>query len=279
MPKGSQIRNRLEATPRVRRGYFECRYGQLHVYNAIPPGGGFEERTPLLCLHAAPLSGRTFEPFLAVAGKDRSVFAPDLPGFGDSDPPAERPSVADHAAAMGDFLDSMRLRRVDILGRGFGGLVALELALARAPQIRRMALMSLLLPSETEPGAVRPPASAAALETASSRVQRECARALDLYGASAPSEVLAAAVADGLRSGAQADWAGAAERDYPLRARLARLSLPVLVLRCQDESRESAARVREALPRARLLEFPAHGAALFETAPATANEALGGFFD
>ena len=24
--------------PRVRRGYFECRYGQLHVHNAIPAG-------------------------------------------------------------------------------------------------------------------------------------------------------------------------------------------------------------------------------------------------
>ena len=44
----------------MRRGYFECRYGQLHVHNAIPPGGGFEEGTALLCLHQSAASGRVF---------------------------------------------------------------------------------------------------------------------------------------------------------------------------------------------------------------------------
>src|SRR6185437_9827573 len=87
MPKASPSRP-AASPPRVRRGYFECRYGQLHVHNSIPSGGGFEEGTPLLCLHPSPLSGRAFGRFLAFAGAKRSVFAPDLPGFGDSDPPA-----------------------------------------------------------------------------------------------------------------------------------------------------------------------------------------------
>src|SRR5438552_8146015 len=88
----------VAAQARVRRGYFECRYGQLHVHNSIPPGGGFEEGIPLLCIHKLPLSGRVFERFLAIAGQDRSVYAPDLPGFGDSDPPATCPTIADYAA-------------------------------------------------------------------------------------------------------------------------------------------------------------------------------------
>ena len=50
------------APARVRRGYFECRYGQLHVHHAMPPGGGFEEGTPLLCVHDCPGSGRAFAP-------------------------------------------------------------------------------------------------------------------------------------------------------------------------------------------------------------------------
>src|SRR4051794_21687809 len=41
------------AHPRLRRAYFECRYGQLHVHNAIPAGGGFDEKTTLVCLHAS----------------------------------------------------------------------------------------------------------------------------------------------------------------------------------------------------------------------------------
>ena len=86
--------------PRVRRGYFESRYGQLHVHNAIPPGGGFDEGTSLLCLHATPRSGSSMLPLLALMGMDRSVYAPDLPGYGNSDPPPARPAIADYASAV-----------------------------------------------------------------------------------------------------------------------------------------------------------------------------------
>ena len=41
-------------------------------------------------------------------------------------------SVAAYADAIGDFLDSMRFRQVDLLGAGAGAAVAVELAAARA---------------------------------------------------------------------------------------------------------------------------------------------------
>jgi len=136
---------RPESEPRVRRGYFECRYGQLHVHNAIPPGGGFEEGTPLICLHAADSSGRAFQGLLALLGRDRSVYAPDLPGCGESDAPSRPASAAEYAAAVGDFLDTMRLRRVDVLGQGAGAVLATELALTRAAQLRHVVLVSVPL--------------------------------------------------------------------------------------------------------------------------------------
>ena len=145
--------------PRVRRGYFECRYGQLHVHNSIPSGGGFEEGTPLLCLHSIPHSGRVFVPFLAVFGAGRSVFAPDLPGFGNSDPPPSRAGVAEHAAAIGDFLDAMRLRQIDLLGHRFGALVAAELAATRPTQVKRLVMASP--PYAAETGGPPPTASGA----------------------------------------------------------------------------------------------------------------------
>src|SRR5215469_16355506 len=85
MAKGTVTNRAASVEPRVRRGYFECRCGQLHVHNAIPPGGGFEEGTPLLCLHQASGSGRVFQKLLVLAGRDRSVYAPDMPGCGESD--------------------------------------------------------------------------------------------------------------------------------------------------------------------------------------------------
>src|SRR5204862_259728 len=152
----------VAAQARVRRGYFECRYGQLHVHNSIPPGGGFEEAAPLLCLHDCPGSGRVFAHFLALAGRDRSVYAPDLPGFGESDPPPGVAAIEDYAAAIGDFLDSMRLRRLDILGQRVGALIGTELAVTRPRQIGRLVMVSApLLTAEERRAAARAPPSPA----------------------------------------------------------------------------------------------------------------------
>jgi pimeloyl-ACP methyl ester carboxylesterase len=148
MPKGSVSSRPRETEPRVRRGYFECRFGQLHVHNAIPPGGGFEEGTALLCLHPAGLTGRAFKALLPQLGRDRSVYAPDLPGSGESDGPATRASIVEIAAAIGDFLDSMRFRQIDVLGYQQGSLIASELAIGRPQQVRRVVLVGV--PPTTE---------------------------------------------------------------------------------------------------------------------------------
>jgi pimeloyl-ACP methyl ester carboxylesterase len=265
MPKKSPSRPAATARPRVRRGYFECRYGQLHVHNAIPSGGGFEEGTPLLCLHPSPLSGRAFTRFLAVAGAARSVFAPDLPGFGDSDPPPPRAGIAEHAAAIGDFLDTMRLRRIDLLGHRFGALVAAELAAARPAQVRRLVLVSPLL--GTEPPL--PPAVDGA------HLLEEWRRAAAYSGAGAATEVVTGVLAERLRNGAAA--AAAAERGYALLPRLAPLAVPLLVLRLRDDVATNTARARDVPARTRFLELPERDASLFETAPEVAAQALEAF--
>ena len=271
MPKPSPSRPAAAAQPRVRRGYFECRYGQLHVHNSIPSGGGFEEGTPLLCLHPSPLSGRTFRPFLAVAGIRRSVFAPDLPGFGDSDPPPAGAGIAEHAAAIGDFLDAMRLRQIDLLGHRFGALVAAELAATRSAQVRRLVLVSP--PPAAEAADAAPPAPIAD----GSHLGDEWRRAASYCGPGAPTELVTATLAERLRNSAQAAAAAAAERGYPLRNRLAEVSMPLLVLRLRDEAAANKGAARDVPARARLIELPGHGAALFETAAEAAAQALESF--
>ena len=55
---------------------------------------------------------------MSLAGRDRSVYAPDLPGLGESDPPAARPDAwPTMPRALGDFIDTMRLRQLDLLGQ------------------------------------------------------------------------------------------------------------------------------------------------------------------
>src|SRR3979490_2100248 len=81
---------------RTRRAYFDCRFGQLHVRTAFPTTGGFDEQVTLFCLHPDNSSSRMFTRFLPEIADERSVYAPDLPGLGESDP-SPAASVVDAA--------------------------------------------------------------------------------------------------------------------------------------------------------------------------------------
>ena len=130
-------------TIHLRKMYVDCRFGQLHLHTSFPSSGGFDELTPLLCATPASLTGRAFRPVLRDLGRDRSVYAPDLPGSGESDAPESPPVVADHAAAFVDLIDSLRLKQVDVIGYQAGSLAAIELALARPEQVRRLILIGV----------------------------------------------------------------------------------------------------------------------------------------
>jgi pimeloyl-ACP methyl ester carboxylesterase len=272
MAKGTVSSRRVELEPRVRRGYFECRYGQLHVHNSIPPGGGFEEGTPLLCLHHTTGSGRVFERFLALSGRDRSVYAPDTPGFGESDPPFARPTIADYAQAIGDFLDTMRFRQIDVLGYQAGTLIAADLAIARPTQVRRVVMVSVPVLNDAEREAVRRPASVPSED--GSHLSAEWRRTLDTYGPGVPLEVRARAFAEKLKSGVHAAWALSAAQHYASRDRLVLVEQPTFVIRPRDDFWEATSRVRELLPKARFVDLPDQGNGLFEAAPEVVVDCL-----
>jgi len=130
-------------TTHLRKMYVDCRFGQLHLHTSFPSSGGFDELTPLLCVTPPTLTGRSFRPVLRDLGRDRSVYAPDMPGSGESDAPESSPVVADHAAAFVDLIDSLRLKQVDVIGYQAGSLAAIELALAKPEQVRRLILIGV----------------------------------------------------------------------------------------------------------------------------------------
>jgi pimeloyl-ACP methyl ester carboxylesterase len=127
---------------RTRRAYFDCRFGQLHVRTAFPTTGGFDEQVTLFCLHADQSSSRVFTRFLPELADVRSVYAPDLPALGESDP-SPTSSVAEAAAALSDLADDLRLRQIDLLGIHSGACAALELAAARPALVRRLVLAGM----------------------------------------------------------------------------------------------------------------------------------------
>ena len=130
-------------TIHLRKMYVDCRFGQLHMHTSFPSSGGFDELTPLVCLPPQSQTGRLYRPLLRDLGRDRSVYAPDLPGAGESDAPDHPPTVADFAGACCDLLDSLRLKHVDVVAYQTGSLAAIEFALARPQQVRRLALIGV----------------------------------------------------------------------------------------------------------------------------------------
>ncbi len=263
---------------RIRRGYFECRYGQLHVHNAIPPGGGFDEGTPVLALHHAPLSGAVFAQLLPLLGRTRSLYAPDLPGFGASDPPPSQPSIGDYAAAVADFCDTMRLRQVDVVGYQSGSLVAAELAIARPTSVRRVVCISVPVPSDAERDAFRRAPWPVPIAEDGSHLAIEWERTLRGARSGLSLPVLAQLFADKLRSGPNAWWGLNAAMAYPARERLGRLTQPALIVRPRDGWWQGTLRARELVPRARLVELPEVGEEALQSAPERIAEVLVDFF-
>jgi pimeloyl-ACP methyl ester carboxylesterase len=136
--KRSKLTMPAEAV-RTRRAYFDCRFGQLHVRTAFPATGGFDEQVTLFCLHADQSSSRAFSRFLPEIADVRSVYAPDLPGLGESDA-SPTSSCAEAAGAISDLADDLRLRQIDLLGVHSGARAALDLAAARPSLVRRLVL-------------------------------------------------------------------------------------------------------------------------------------------
>lgn len=145
------------STVRTRRAYFDFKFGQLHVRTAFPTTGGFGEQVTLFCLHPAESSSRIFSRFLPEIADVRSVYAPDLPGCGESDPAPNAGTVA-AADAISDLANDLRLRQIDLLGLSHGAAVALELAAARTDLVRRVVAVEIpgveRLPRIMQPGLV-----------------------------------------------------------------------------------------------------------------------------
>jgi len=261
-------RNRLPlpqpASVHIRRSYAESRYGQVHVWTAYPSGGGFDERTPLICLHHGGGSGRFFAPMLRELGSDRSVYALDLPGHGSSDAPSGKFSVSDLAGAVGDFIDGLRLRSVDVFGYQLGAQIAAELGIARGQQVRRVMLWGM--PGFAGQDRVSLLTAAAAREDGSD-VMEEWKRMLEHRGPGVPISALADDFADRLRAGSLGQRATAATLDYSVAERLPLVRQSTLVMRLKDEFWEQAPRIRSALPNASLLDLSEFGQGFISAAP------------
>lgn len=110
---------------------------RVHYYTLGPEGGSV-----VVLVHG--LGGRSEDweklgPYLAKAGY--RVYLPDLPGYGQSDRPADFSySVKDEAAVVSGFFDALGLKQVDLGGWSMGGWIVQLVAAEHPDRIRRLML-------------------------------------------------------------------------------------------------------------------------------------------
>ena len=257
----------MASRPNFRRAYFDCRYGQLHCANAFPSTGGFDEKVALVCLHDVPGSSRELAVLSADLGRDRSVYAPDLPGCGMSDAPPAPGTISDYGLAVGDMLAGLRLRRFSLLGVGIGAVVAAEIASSRRESLDKLVLIAPPWLTEERPAAAPVPP-----RDDGGHLLEEWSRPT----AKGPTALARTArLGDRLKSGPAGYWPAAALANWPARERLLQVQGGALLVSSAERPATGAALV----PRAELRTFASLSAATLESPPEPLLAALRRYLD
>jgi len=133
-PSGIALPDPL-ARPRAgeTRGYVTLPHGQVHLRRF---GNG--SRRPVLVLHECPGSSSGVRDLAAALSSDRTVYALDLPGIGESDP-LPSPDVPAYAAALLQLLDALGLTQADVVAEFSAVPIAIELARVAANRVHALA--------------------------------------------------------------------------------------------------------------------------------------------
>ena len=105
--------------------------------NVLTGGSGPD----LLFLHSA--GGVTAEnPFLLALARKYRVFAPELPGYGDSGDSDNVRDMLDVTLHSFDVLEALGLERPIVVGHSLGGMIAAEMAALRPKEVDRLCLIA-----------------------------------------------------------------------------------------------------------------------------------------
>lgn len=252
-------------------------YGRLHVRKMEPLSGA--SKTPLICFHASPLSGVVYEPLGRAMAHDRLVLMPDTPGFGESDTPDAPQSISQLAEALFQAVIGEQSGPVDLFGFHTGSMIAAELAAKYPDRIRRVAMISAPLFTETERAwfkdHYRPKPE---LSDGSHNVDR-WQTFWPWRGPRQTIENYARNHAQGLRGGPSHHWGHKAAFDHDMASCFARMMQPVLVFNPNDDLAEQSRRAAALVRDGQVLELPDCGHGMLDSDTALLAGHLRTFFD
>ncbi len=118
--------------------YREERGGLSSRVSLLRSGAG---DTRFLLLHGVPTNAELWRPLMQVLGDEVEALAPDLPGFGRSDPP-DNPSIGAYHRFITRLVSERPAGDTVLVGHDLGGLYALTWALANPGTLRGLVLLN-----------------------------------------------------------------------------------------------------------------------------------------
>ena len=96
---------------------------------------------PVVLLHGLAYSWLTWAANIPALAQHSAVYAPDLPGHGDSDRPALFYGFELGVKLLRRFVDRLDLSQITLVGHSLGGALALKFALANPSRVTRLVLV------------------------------------------------------------------------------------------------------------------------------------------
>ena len=102
--------------------------------------GGAEDKPPLVFMHG--LAGLLFDTtFLDLLAEHHHVFAPELPGYGESQGEQLLEDMLDFALHGWDVVDGLQLHKPTLVGHSLGGMIAAEMACLQPSAVPKLVLI------------------------------------------------------------------------------------------------------------------------------------------
>jgi pimeloyl-ACP methyl ester carboxylesterase len=102
--------------------------------------------TPLILLHGYAETSLMWKPIIPILAQRFAVIAPDLPGIGDSDIPADGLDMKSAAIRVHDLAKSLGVQKAEVVGHDIGLMVAYAYAAQFPMEVTKLVLMDAFLP-------------------------------------------------------------------------------------------------------------------------------------
>jgi pimeloyl-ACP methyl ester carboxylesterase len=103
---------------------------------------------PVILVHGLGVSSRYMIPTAKRLAPHRTIYAPDLPGFGRSSKPTRPLNLTQLADALSGWMEALRIERAVLLANSIGCQLVVDLALRRPELVEQLILVSPTVDSQ-----------------------------------------------------------------------------------------------------------------------------------